>query len=79
MTNLQAMETQENAKFHKIPSACKVCLYIHIQMCPCLRGIWALACLLCSQTGVRLFLCKKISDSVRNNKISVVSKKMGIF
>lgn len=30
MTNLQAMETQENANFHKIPSACKVCLYVHI-------------------------------------------------
>ena len=35
MTDLQAMEEQGNAKFHKIPSACKVCLYICVQMCPC--------------------------------------------
>ena len=79
MTNLQAMETQENAKFHKIPSACKVCLYIHIQMCPCLRGIWALACLLCSQTGVRLFLYKKHKFSVRFYQSSQVSIKIFIF
>ena len=56
MTNLQAMDEQENANFHKIPSACKVCLCIHIyRRALVLRGVWALACLLFWQTGVRLF------------------------
>lgn len=48
------MEIRENAKFHGTPSACKVCLHIcgHTLV---LCGVQALACLLYTQSGVRLF------------------------
>ena len=60
MTNLQAMEEQENAKISQTPSACKVCLYTHIQTCPCFA--WCLGIgvpLVLANRGASFFIKKQ--------------------
>ena len=61
MTDLQVMDEQENAKFQKIPSTCKVCLYTYVQMCPC--SAWYLGIgvpLVLANRGASFFVQKYI-------------------